>query len=75
MHFSKKRVGFVICLLSILMATYTIYLGSKAKRFLLKSKWLGIEIKIENLTTEERGKNTLCKKKEMIELEEQGKKK
>ncbi len=66
-------LGFVICLISILMITYTIYLGSKAKRFLLKSKWLGIEI--ENLTLEERSKNTLCKKEEMIELEEQGKNK
>lgn len=68
-------LGFVICLISILMITYTVYLGSKAKRFLLKSKWLGIEIKIENLTPEERSKNTLCKKEEMIELEEQGKNK
>lgn len=41
-------LGFIIYLASMLLIGYTIHLGSKAKHFLLKSKWLGIEINIEN---------------------------
>lgn len=46
-------LGFAICLMSILVIGYTIYLGSRAKKFLLKSKWLGIEITIENYNANE----------------------
>lgn len=46
-------LGFIICLMSILVIAYTIYLGSRAKKFLLKSKWLGIEISIENYNAKE----------------------
>ncbi|MCB9300383.1 MAG: hypothetical protein H6566_07020 [Lewinellaceae bacterium] len=59
-------LGFTVCMVSMLLIGYTIHLGSKAKHFLLKSKWLGIEINIENYNAKmEEGRGALTEKEKV----------
>ncbi len=41
----------MLCFGCIMFMGYVIYLGSKAKRFILKTKWLGLEVVFDNSPT------------------------
>jgi len=59
----------IVCFACIVFMGYVVHLGSKAKRFILKTRWLGLEVIIENSTTNSE-KNTAIPLNEPVERKE-----